>query len=489
MRLPLSLRRPLLVPLSLGALSAVPLPDVCVEELPLAGTGGSGVAYGRSVAVDGDLAVVCGDQEAYAYAWNGTSWVQEALLTIPGAESGFGESVALDGSTVAIGLPLQDFPDLDAGRVLVFVRDAGGTWSLEQELMNSSGGAGDRFGAAVALDADRLLVGVPDADVSGPDSGIVRIFERTAGSWSSGGRIFPPAGANHFGASVALSGDTAVVSSGSFTGGVHVHVDDGSSSWPEQAQLAASLFLPSQVALEGERAVVGGLFETLVVERSGTLWTESARLPVSAGTVALDGSVLAVGGASCPSVPAASVWLESGGTWSEGAQLDMTGSLMPVAVSGTRVLVGTRDGLACTGGSASDFELDLGGFGPAVAFRNAGTNPDSYRASPASIGGTLELTIDLATTGHSLGLVIGFDSPFQFTLAGGQTLLCLDLLGSGGELINTGFFPGPLVQLSLPVPNDPGLVGFEVSTQAMHAFGVTPFALSNAQDLTIGDCP
>ena len=36
------------------------------------------------------------------------------------------------------------------------------------------------------------------------------------------------------------------------------------------------------------------------------------------------------------------------------------------------------------------------------------------------------------------------------------------------------------------IPNNPALVGTTYYTQALHYLGVTPFALSNAQDLTVG---
>ena len=38
----------------------------------------------------------------------------------------------------------------------------------------------------------------------------------------------------------------------------------------------------------------------------------------------------------------------------------------------------------------------------------------------------------------------------------------------------------------LPIPNDVSLCGFALSTQAAHFGGVTPFALSNALDVTLG---
>ena len=120
-----------------------------------------------------------------------------------------------------------------------------------------------------------------------------------------------------------------------------------------------------------------------------------------------------------------------------------------------------------------------------VATRNAGSNPFTYAASPASIGEDSKLTVFTVVTGHTSALVIGFDTAIQATLSGGQVLLCI----GSSELVNTGFQSGPLSTFTLPIPNDPTLVGTTICTQAVHAFGTSPFALSNAQDLVIGGCP
>ena len=157
---------------------------------------------------------------------------------------------------------------------------------------------------------------------------------------------------------------------------------------------------------------------------------------------------------------------------------------MSIAIADGVVAVGAvlRDGNADDSGSVYLFDE-----APSVAFRNAGTNPDSFTSGTAWVGGDLNFTVDVTTTGHTHALVIAFDSPFEVQLGGGQTLLCLDLLG-GGELLNTGFHEGPLVSIDLPVPPLPQLVSLELYTQAVHAFGVSPFALSNSQDLVVGGC-
>ena len=119
------------------------------------------------------------------------------------------------------------------------------------------------------------------------------------------------------------------------------------------------------------------------------------------------------------------------------------------------------------------------GFGPC--------NPSSLTVGPVALGGSLDVSVDLTTTGHSTAVIFGFDTPLAgIKLGGGQVLLCID--SGSGELLSGGgkAAAGPLAMFSCPVPNDPCLLGFTVCIQAIHAFGVSPFALSNAYDVTVG---
>lgn len=126
---------------------------------------------------------------------------------------------------------------------------------------------------------------------------------------------------------------------------------------------------------------------------------------------------------------------------------------------------------------------------PTVSLRNAGSNPTSYAAGPALLGQTWTATVDLAgTTGHDQAWLFAFDSPVTIALSGGQTLLCADLGGQGELLTGSGLGPasGPIASFGLSIPADDALCGLSLSTQALHAFGAAPFALSNAQDLLLG---
>ena len=117
----------------------------------------------------------------------------------------------------------------------------------------------------------------------------------------------------------------------------------------------------------------------------------------------------------------------------------------------------------------------------AVTFRNAAANPASYSASAPVIGGQWNASVDLSLTGHSLAQVSAYSAPAMSTLAGGQELLI-----GGLRRFVLPAKTGPLASWSSMIPNSVALAGVTVYTQAVHLLGVTPYALSNAQDLTVG---
>jgi YVTN family beta-propeller protein len=123
--------------------------------------------------------------------------------------------------------------------------------------------------------------------------------------------------------------------------------------------------------------------------------------------------------------------------------------------------------------------------GASVTLRNAGPNPTSYSASLPILGSTWSNAVDLTTTGHSVAVLIGFDGAVDVTLAGGQHVLCANT-GGHGKLFQLSA-SGPLAQFQIEIPNDISLCGFSFHAQALHIGGVSPFALSNAQDLVLGD--
>ena len=116
-----------------------------------------------------------------------------------------------------------------------------------------------------------------------------------------------------------------------------------------------------------------------------------------------------------------------------------------------------------------------------VTNRNPGPNPQSYTASPAILGQNWNVTVDLTTTGHSTALIQIHAASTNLPLFQGDRLLV-----AGPKLFKSPLLNGPVANLTIPLPYDTCLSGFEIYSQAVHLGGIVPFRVSNAQDLLVG---
>jgi len=135
----------------------------------------------------------------------GLTWTPQATLNALSAfeppildQDLFGSAVAIDGDVAAIGAPSQA---TDTGRAYVAEFDgASGTWTLDNDDVIRGFASGDDLGTAVAVQGGTVAVGVPGADA--PDDGIgggpgirtgtVRIVEQDAGGeWTTVDNVSP----------------------------------------------------------------------------------------------------------------------------------------------------------------------------------------------------------------------------------------------------------------------------------------------------------
>jgi len=184
---------------------------------------------------------------------------------------------------------------------------------LNQKLLPSDGDGGDRFGRSAVLQEDTLVVGAPLAG----GGGAAYVFVRGGGAWVEQAKLTASdrSAGDEFGRSVDVDGDTAVVGAWRDGGGgsAYIFVRSGG-SWMQQAKIRGADIdgdadFGISVALQGDRAVVGarrnGSFRgnVYVFERTGTIWSQTARLsptntPVGANfgySVDLDGDTIVVG--------------------------------------------------------------------------------------------------------------------------------------------------------------------------------------------------
>ncbi|MEO0649632.1 MAG: hypothetical protein AAFZ65_02995 [Planctomycetota bacterium] len=173
--------------------------------------------FGCAVQLHGDLAVVgaAGKHDSagglYVYERLGPAWVETAVLAAADGEphDALGASVSASDSLLAAGAAGDDDVGADSGAVYLFERQ-GATWVESAKLVAGGGSAGDAFGADLALTPDLLVAGAPG---SNGGTGAAHVFERRATGWVRTAVLTAADGqaGDAFGASVAANGDRVLI--------------------------------------------------------------------------------------------------------------------------------------------------------------------------------------------------------------------------------------------------------------------------------------
>ena len=308
---------------------------------------------GWSVAVDSGIAVAGAyglplrfpdraPGSAYVFVRDGTNWNQQARLTAsdPSISDYFGSAVGVSFQTIVAGAYNNDS---HIGSAYVFVRD-GTNWIQQAKLTGWSRHIDDAFGSAVAIDAETILVGVPQDERACTnrhcDTGSAYVFVRVGTNWLHQARLIAgdPADHDYFGTAVAINGNTAVVTRQGSGGSAHVFVRQGW-KWTEQAKLVGDVpgeGFGASVAIQGDRIIVGSTsFEgsnsgfAYIFERSGTNWVQTTKLEASdpaayryfGSAVALSGNQALIGspGSGVFTTGAAYLFEFDGISWTERA--------------------------------------------------------------------------------------------------------------------------------------------------------------------------
>jgi hypothetical protein len=155
-----------------------------------------------------------------------SGWTQRAKLTASDGVSGdqFGENVSIDGDTVVIGANRDDDDGTDSGSVYIFNRDTAGNWTQSAKLTAADASSSDDFGVHVTIEGDTIVIGARYKSVNGYSLiGSAYVFTRNAaGNWTQTSKFVASdatlSTSPTFGDTVAISGDTILVSA-SGTGG------------------------------------------------------------------------------------------------------------------------------------------------------------------------------------------------------------------------------------------------------------------------------
>lgn len=212
----------------------------------------------------------------------------------------FGKRLAHSGKYVVVGAPLNDDTGPDAGAAYV-LEEVDGTFVQRKKFTPPSSDYGQRFGQAVDIDGDRILVGSQDNQAAF-SAGAGFLYRRQGGNWVLDDTLFgdTPFHAGGLGVSVAIEGTRAAI------GGTGLHADEGyvlvfeegPGGWSEVAELTPQgghrvFGFGSTVELRADRILVGanasgGDPAVYVFERDPLGWTQTVRL-VGQGAKGLNG--------------------------------------------------------------------------------------------------------------------------------------------------------------------------------------------------------
>src|SRR5882724_6609739 len=166
---------------------------------------------------------------------------------------------------------------------------AGDVPTQQAKLTADDAAAGDAFGASVALVGDTAVIGAYGKSAS---RGGAYVVTRTGTTWIPQTQLVPsdPADGDRFGTAVLLQNDTVLVSAvgkNTFRGAVYVFTRTGT-AWTQQAELTAddgtahnnlgTVALSRDTAVAGANGMNVSRGAAYVFTRTGTTWTQQAKL-------------------------------------------------------------------------------------------------------------------------------------------------------------------------------------------------------------------
>ena len=217
----------------------------------------AGDLFGNTVAISGETAVIgapgvddAGPETGAAYIFirSGDDWTQQAKLIGNDIETfdRFGSAIAIYENTIVVGAYGKDEGGVDTGAAYVFVRN-GTSWTQQAKLTHRNPVPGDLFGFAVAVYGDSALIGAHGSDATGPDSGTAYVFTRSGGTWTQNAQLIPNDSGlgDEFGYAVDLTNGIAIIGAPkedrneTDMGTAYIFVET-SEAWVQQAKLTSA---------------------------------------------------------------------------------------------------------------------------------------------------------------------------------------------------------------------------------------------------------
>ena len=335
------------------------------------------------------------------YSWDGSAWTQVGN-DIDGEaasdNSGYSVSIDSDGSHVAIGAYNNDGGGSDSGHVRIYSWD-GSAWTQVGNDIDGEA-ASDNSGYSVSIDSDgsHVAIGAYNNDGGGSDSGHVRIYEYSSGSWSQvGNDIDGEASDDRSGYSVSIDSDGSHVAIGAYN-------NDGTASNAGHVRVY-NLGIPkiNSVSLAADNSTIAVTFSEAVYNTNAG----SGALEVSDFTLSISGGVATLSSSTPSSISASGTVYTLGISLTGTTNGSETLTVVPSSASAIYNAVGTA-----VSTSQSNNTVSLNNIAPTF---------DSVRLSADNASVAVTASETLYTTTGGSGALVAAD--FAFSISGGTATL------------------------------------------------------------------
>lgn len=223
--------------------------------------------FGRAVALDGKVIVIGAAQAAYVFRFDGEKWVEEALLEQDCSQGRFGSAVAVSGDRILVGAPLRGCLQVEVvGNVFAYKHTGNGAWELERKLAPHSGTIGSYYGTSLSIESNVAVVGAPGW-------GEVFTYHHDGSTWQTGERIPDPiwGSSRSFGRSVAFRGGRLAVGTPGDNevregaGAAYVYNRTTTGTWVAEGKLVPPPTSPAQKLTGSYYGSTVGIFGDLLV--------------------------------------------------------------------------------------------------------------------------------------------------------------------------------------------------------------------------------
>ena len=211
--------------------------------------------FGAPLAINGDTAMIgtycdnsSGNNKAtlYVFSKNDQTWSQVQKLEPAGVSAGdcfAGRSIAIDGETAIISASYSDDNGTNSGSAYVFTK-TNGVWMQTQKLIPTDVAAYDYFSHSLTIDGNIAVITSIFDDDNGERSGSAYIFTKINGIWTQTQKLIPHDGAvdDRFGSKSYISGDSLVITGANY-GSIYIFTNKNG-FWSQEQKLTPNNVTP-----------------------------------------------------------------------------------------------------------------------------------------------------------------------------------------------------------------------------------------------------